>query len=183
MCLSIRKDVTQEIKDKFKKEKCGDLPRRLTFWKVYRVTKWLNEQKFRDFISGKNPVRPEKEWQLRPIWYYQKSGKILPGEIVSDRKSKDLSYNEKNYDTIEVGIHVYLDFFTANEEKHALQSSLFETTSSTDPHVNETFVVVPVTGYEEDFIAAGNNDAVFMKVHLSQKDYDRAIKELEESQG
>lgn len=175
--------MTQVARDKFKEVKETTKTGTLTFWKVYRAVKCWTQQEQRDFISGKNPTRPERKWQLFPAWYYSRYGSnVSPGEIISDRKSKDLTHIEETWSIIEKGIHVYLDYFTANTERGALQrSNLFETTSSTDPSMDDSiFIVVPVIGNEEDFIAAGNNDAVLMKVHLSQEDYDKTIKELEE---
>ena len=170
MCLEIDDFITKRILEDFNELEPG---KGLTFYKVYRFIFCEDNQELQDFIIGRNKNKPVKKWRLFSIFYPACNKKeILPGEIIYNRVRKDLSYLEDLRSEINDGIHVYTDLFTAKEEKFSQKKTDHESLLG-----KSTYAVVPVTCFEEDFIAAGNIDAVFMKVYLSQKDYDNAMKE------
>lgn len=90
------------------------------------------------------------------------------GSNVSDRKTKALTTKEKCRTRVDKGIHVYL---SKKEAKNNLRFC----------HVNS--VIVPVYCKEEDFVALGYEDAVFLRVKLLKKDKYDAIKKYRESAG
>jgi hypothetical protein len=100
--------------------------------------------------------------------YRWRCKEYTPGWIKSDRIEKALTNGEKRtlrddstYNVIEKGIHVY-----CTEEGAAHHLTKF----SND-------IVIPVTVYRKDFIAAGiHGDAVFMKVFMKKADHDKAMK-------
>ena len=128
-------------------EKLKNSPRQqCIFWKVYSRVNWKNQ-----FSSGTF---------LRPL-YYPKTGKVSFGRIFSCRPYKKITENEKDTNRIDYGIHVYI----------TKKKAIAHYTSSLNP------VLVPVICELKDFIAAGNdNDAVFTKVRLTKRSYQKAIK-------
>lgn len=81
-----------------------------------------------------------------------------PGWNVSDRCEIAQGAKEQEYHEVYKGIHVFTSKKVAKED------------------VLNGRIVVPVTCYAKDFVGAGCCEAVFMKVFLSRKDYDKALK-------
>lgn len=76
------------------------------------------------------------------------------GWNVSNRRSKKIFKNEESY--LELGIHVYTSRRTAQRNKYTLDR------------------IIPVQCNLKHFVAAGNNgDAIFTKVYITKRDYDR----------
>lgn len=90
-----------------------------------------------------------------------------PGAIVSNRKGKDLTVYEIITGEVHFGIHVFVDEVEAREAKSLSISD---------------GIIVEVTAEPEDLVAAGSfsydyASAVFMKVCISKKEWDRVMKE------
>jgi hypothetical protein len=115
-----------------------------TCWKMYRLS------------AEKNLVTP-----------YFTHSPVEPGNIISNRSGRRVSRtNGDDYDSwgnlweVNRGIHVFL--YKQDAEKFARLDW-------------PTARVVPVTCFKKDFVAAGiDGDAVFMKVNLSVKAWEKA---------
>jgi len=82
-----------------------------------------------------------------------------PGWKMSNRQSKKMTLEEKHYQRIYYGIHVYLNRKSARRAKASAE------------------VVVPVYVYKKDLIAIGYVDeAVFNQVFFKKEDYNKALK-------
>ncbi|MBT6051164.1 MAG: hypothetical protein HOG49_30560 [Candidatus Scalindua sp.] len=98
------------------------------------------------------------------IFNYRKE--VLPGKIVSSRTQVEVGdeFDEINYDSIDIhrGIHVFT-------RKH-------RAISHSAAYVDDR--VVQVQCHKSDLVAVDEDDkqAVFMKVLLSQEEYDKAMK-------
>lgn len=89
---------------------------------------------------------------ISPYYYTQ----YLPGWIKSNSRAK---LQSKDLREINKGIHVFI-----NKKSAELLASYGR-------------VYVKMTANLEDLICVGDNDAVFKKVYLSQKEYERAVEE------
>ncbi len=91
---------------------------------------------------------------------YHTATQYKPGEILSNRNTIDLSPQEMHQVGVYRGIHV----------KTSRQAAVRD--------ASRNDVVLRVEVEASDFVAAGNqNDAVFMKVRVHEKDYKRAIRQ------
>lgn len=98
----------------------------------------------------------EKGWLTSPI--YKKRWHV--GLNKSNRKSTRLSKIEQHVRSVYAGIHVYWDYRTAAESAKW----------------NSQTRVLPVVCYKRDLVARGSDRAVFTKVWVLKKDYDKAVK-------
>lgn len=105
-------------------------------------------------------VYEKRENILVAIWRWNKIEK--PGIVRSDRSSKKFRIAENDITKINKGIHVFTNKKRAEDfaQKHE--------------------VVVKVQTRKQDFIAASNQnvtkEAVFMKVEISEKEWNRVFK-------
>ena len=84
-----------------------------------------------------------------------------PGIVWSNRFEKKLSYFEKSSCSVDYGIHVYTNIEVAKSIKE-----------------EDSDVVVPVECDLNDLVAYGiQNEAVFMKVKITRKEWNRAFKD------
>ena len=145
MCLIANKENPLKGKTSLKFDEKGYT----TCWKVYQKI----EDKFRTL-------------------FYGLSDSIAPGDIKSDRKSKEICVEERDiFRSLGVdiahGIHVYIDLKWAFDRKKAY-----------DTYEKGEYTVVPVRCHNQDLIAVDNygSEAVFMKVFLKNSDYQKALK-------
>jgi hypothetical protein len=83
-----------------------------------------------------------------------------PGVNVSDRESISLTEDERNRQIIRKGIHVFTTRWAASQGQEC--RAKWEK-------------IIPVIVKKEDFIGAGERDAVFMKIDIDEADLEHAI--------
>jgi len=156
-----------------------------------------------DFWKTKN--RKGKDWcwayklylvsggELFPPYDYASDDALTYGEIVSNRRDKEAGkHNGDDYNLSISDSVITLDaryFLYINRGIHVIARSqnvakwrylIDNHTSFYGLKSSPTLRTVRVKCYKEDFVAADENgNAVFMKVYLSQEEFDRAIKKYQ----
>ena len=87
--------------------------------------------------------------------YWDRQLVTEPGNVVSDRLNKKINQFEKEYGMIERGIHVYIS----------------------KPGNLSPWRVIPVICRKENFVAMNSTEAVFMKVEITKKTWNKIFKE------
>ena len=157
MCCKIDKERTKRVL-----RTLTERGEKTTMWKIYMVEFSLPEKGCRNI-----------RYTIKHL--YRKGidfGSF--GWVKSNRKKQKLSWEEKAEwsEGIRKGIHVY-----TNKE-----AALRESDSYRKYYYNYELkpVLVPVTVYKKDFVAAGNQyDAVFMKVFLNKDDFQEQVDKIE----
>ena len=80
--------------------------------------------------------------------------------VKSNRKSKRLTKEEQRFSIINKGIHVYRNYRRAEGSSFSWDGDR---------------VIIPVKCYAKDFIAASENEAVFMKVEITKEAWDTKV--------
>ena len=93
-------------------------------------------------------------------FYYQKL--LGPGVIKSNRKSTKITKKEKYTGEIEKGIHV----FTTLKEAEIFCKTEYEA------------AIVKVEVKPKDFVASAYSEAVYTKISISKREYDKVIKKV-----
>jgi len=165
MCCHTTKKATNDFRDEHQDQE------EIVVWKIYEV------------VNGKlrSPMSPSPEIL-----------DIRPGDIVSNREDKQLGnehhddwYSEvKQVWLSERGIHVFTTKENAEHRKSVWEKYNF--------CLGDTYILVRCTAKMDDFVAFElpgfhtvvkndintDNAAVFMKINMSQADYDEAMSQL-----
>ena len=143
---------------------CLNINRKLTFWWKVKLF-FLHSTTFykRVVVRTGEDVLYGVRSEFNEHWWKQ-------GWNTSNRQSKTHSFEERSFNQINEGMHV----FTKGVKEH----------QKSDPYIE-----IKVRGYAHDLIAVGNgwgfdacDEAVFTKVWVSKKEWKRIEKEMERIQ-